>query len=128
VTLDSSAILAILFAEPGSELIVAKLRAARMLAIGAPTLFEAQLVAARRHDLRGVSLVSQFVERWRIGVVSFDSRHGRAATDAYVRFGKGRHPARLNYGDCMTYAIARVADLPLLFVGDDFAKTDIAAA
>jgi ribonuclease VapC len=61
-------------------------------------------------------------------VIPFDEQHADAAGDASVRFGKGRHPAKLNYGDCMTYATARLADGPLLFIGNDFAQTDIQAA
>jgi ribonuclease VapC len=58
-------------------------------------------------------------------VIPFDDRHWSVAAEAFIRYGKGRHPARLNYGDCMAYATAKVAGAPLLFVGDDFAKTDI---
>lgn len=58
----------------------------------------------------------------------FDEPHATTATEAFIGFGKGRHPARLNYGDCMTYATARRADRPLLYTGDDFAQTDIQPA
>ncbi|HWH14820.1 MAG TPA: type II toxin-antitoxin system VapC family toxin [Miltoncostaeaceae bacterium] len=61
-----------------------------------------------------------------IVVVSFTSAHARVAAEAWRRFGKGRHPAGLNLGDCMSYATARVAERPLLCVGDDFARTDLA--
>lgn len=60
--------------------------------------------------------------------VAFTEHHSRAAVDAYERFGKGRHAAALNFGDCLTYAVARLAERPLLFVGGDFAKTDLPAA
>ncbi len=126
--LDSSAIIAILFSEQGWEELVAKLRDATALAIGTPTLFETYLVATTKLDLHGRGLVSQFLDRWRIVVVPFDRRHDQSAADAFIRFGKGRHAAALNYGDCMSYAIAKVADQPLLFVGNDFAKTDITSA
>ena len=72
--------------------------------------------------------MSQFLECWSIEVAPFDGRHWQVAFGAFVRYGKGRHPAALNYGDCMTYATARVAGLPLLFVGDDFTKTDVVPA
>jgi ribonuclease VapC len=61
-------------------------------------------------------------------IVPFERPHVEVATEAFVGFGKGRHTAALNYGDCMTYATARRADRPLLFVGDDFAQTDIQVA
>ena len=126
--LDSSAIFAVLFEEAGNEQVVDAMRTADVLAIGAPTLLEAGIVAVRAFDLHGKALISQFLERWSVVVTPFDGRHWQVASDAFVRFGKGRHPARLNLGDCMTYATAHVAELPLLFVGDDFAKTDLVPA
>ena len=61
-------------------------------------------------------------------IVDFTAAHVDAATDAFLRYGKGRHPAALNYGDCMAYAIARVAGCPLLYKGEDFARTDVRRA
>lgn len=126
--LDSSAILSVLFEEVGQDRLVDAMGDADVLAIGAPTLLETGMVAVGVFDLHGRALVSQFLERWGVVVVPFDARHWQAAADAFIRFGKGRHPAGLNYGDCMTYATARVAGQPLLFVGEDFARTDVAAA
>jgi ribonuclease VapC len=126
--LDSSAILSVLFEEEGHGRVVDRLDAADILAIGAPTLFETGMVAIGTFDLHGRALVSQFLERWNVLVIPFDTRHWRVAADAFIRYGRGRHPARLNYGDCMTYASARLAEMPLLFVGDDFAQTDIPSA
>jgi ribonuclease VapC len=73
-------------------------------------------------------LLSRFLEEEDIVTIPFGENHWKVAADAFIRYGKGRHPAKLNYGDCMTYSIAKVADEPLLFVGDDFAKTDVAVA
>lgn len=126
--LDSSAVLAVLFEEDGNERIIEAMHDADVLAIGAPTMVETGMVAVRAFDLHGRALVSQFLERWSVVVTPFGSRHWQVAGDAFIRFGKGRHPARLNLGDCMTYATASVAELPLLFVGDDFAKTDLIPA
>ena len=126
--LDSSSVLAVLFEEEGHEPVVGALEAAEIIGIGAPTLFETGMVSTRVFDLHGGSLVSQFLERWNVVVVPFGDRHARAALDAFIRYGKGRHSARLNYGDCMTYATARIADEPLLFTGDDFAQTDLTPA
>ena len=126
--LDSSAILAVLFEEDGHEQIVDAMSDADVLAIGAPTLVETGLVAIRSFDLHGKALLAEFLSRWSVVVTPFDNRHWQVAGDAFIRFGKGRHPARLNFGDCLTYATARVSDLPLLFVGEDFAKTDVIPA
>ncbi len=82
----------------------------------------------RRYGVVGRLMLSRFIEENSVISIPFDDRHWSIATNAYIRYGKGRHPARLNYGDCMTYATAKVADAPLLFIGNDFAKTDVAAA
>jgi ribonuclease VapC len=63
-----------------------------------------------------------------LSIIPFSEEHWRAAVDPYTRFGKGRHAAGLNFGDCLTYAVARLAGQPLLFVGDDFSKTDLSSA
>jgi ribonuclease VapC len=125
MVLDSSAVIAVVFREKRHERLEEAMAAAHSIAIGAPTLFETALVATRVLDERGKDLVAQFLADWGVEVTPFDRRHWRVATDAFTRYGKGRHPAKLNYGDCMTYASARVAGVPLLFVGNDFAKTDI---
>jgi ribonuclease VapC len=127
--LDSSAVIAVLRREPSSERVEAAMRTSETLSIGAPTLFETGMVAIGRFGPRGRDLVDSFLEGWGVEIAPFDSRHWRVAMYAFARYGKGRrHPARLNYGDCMTYATARVAGLPLLFTGADFARTDLAVA
>lgn len=126
--LDSSAVVSVLLREQGHLQVAEAIDTADVLGIGAPTLLETALVMIGAFDLHGRALISQFMEEKEVVVVSFDDRHNRAAIDAFIRFGKGRHPAALNYGDCMTYATASLASEPLLFVGDDFAKTDLASA
>lgn len=126
--LDSSAILSVLFDEEGHDRIFESMSSAEVVAVGAPTLFETGMVAIGRLDLRGRALVSQFVEAWEVVVAPFDDRHWQVAAEAFLRYGRGRHPARLNYGDCMTYATARLADLPLLCTGNDFPQTDLVIA
>lgn len=128
VMFDSSAVLAILKEEPGHRQLHPRVEAAEGLAIGAPTLFETAMVAIGQLGGEGEVLVEQFLEDWEVDVLPFGEGHWRVADDAFIRFGKGRHPAALNYGDCMTYASARLAGMPLLFVGNDFAKTDIPPA
>ncbi len=98
------------------------------LAIGAPTLVETGLLLTSQLDTLGRTLLSRFLEELDVEVISFGAAHWPAALDAFARFGKGRHPARLNLGDCLTYAVARLADEPLLCLGDDFAQTDLTLA
>ncbi|MGB7685902.1 MAG: type II toxin-antitoxin system VapC family toxin [Solirubrobacterales bacterium] len=126
--LDTSAVITVLFRERGHERVAEAMDTADLLAIGAPTLLETGIVTVGAFDLHGRALVSQFLEQRQVTVVPFDKRHWSVAAEAFIRYGKGRHPARLNYGDCMTYATAKVAGAPLLFVGNDFAQTDVSAA
>lgn len=111
--------------EEGHGDLLDALAVAPCVAIGAPTLFETGLILASREGLVGYSALSRFLAENEVVSLPFDDRHRAVALDAFVRYGKGRHPARLNYGDCMAYATARLAKLPLLFVGDDFARTDL---
>lgn len=125
---DSSAIVAIVLREPAWEDLVAKLGAAEVAGIGAPTLTETGLVLTARLGKNAGPLLSRFLQEFRLTLIPFGEEHWRAALDAYVRFGKGRHAANLNFGDCLTYATARLAGQPLLSVGTDFAKTDLPLA
>lgn len=126
--LDSSAVVSVLLQEEGHRRIVEAIEEAGIVGIGAPTLLETGIVMTGAFGLHGRALLSQFLEEREIVVVPFDDRHGRVAAEAFVHYGKGRHPAALNLGDCMTYATASLAAEPLLFVGDDFAQTDLVAA
>ncbi|HEX8754428.1 MAG TPA: type II toxin-antitoxin system VapC family toxin [Solirubrobacterales bacterium] len=127
--LDSSAVIAVLREEDGDADLVRALEGVDVVAIGAPTLLETEMVAAGRWGENGRAAVTRFREKWAVEVLAFDGRHSRAALDAFTRYGRGSgHPAKLNYGDCMAYATARVAQMPLLFTGEDFAKTDIPIA
>ena len=125
---DTSALVAITFAEPGHRELIAKLAGAPSAGIGTPTLAETGVVLAARlgQDSRG--LVIRLLDEFSIEEIPFGDRHWREAVDAYIRFGKGGHKARLNFGDCLTYAVARLANEPLLFAGDDFPETDLEAA
>jgi len=128
MVLDSSAVIAVVFREEQHERLEEAMAVTASLSIGAPTLFETAMVAIRLHEEHGHELVVHFLDERGVEVTPFEERHLKVATDAFARYGKGRHPAALNYGDCMTYASARVASMPLLFVGGDFACTDIAPA
>jgi len=126
--LDSSALISVVRDEQGRDRLVEAIEGAGKIGIGTPTLTESLIVLVRRFGPSGRSILQRFLTENGVATVPFDERHWNAAAEAFIRFGKGRHPARLNYGDCMTYATARVADAPLLFVGNDFAKTDLMPA
>jgi ribonuclease VapC len=128
VILDSSAVVAVLFRESGQDDLARKLEGAELVAIGAPTLFEIGMVMVGAVGEHGRGLISQFLESFEVEVLPFGEAHWQVAAETFSTYGKGRHPARLNYGDCMSYATARVASEPLLYVGNDFAQTDIEAA
>lgn len=126
--IDSSAIVAVLLAEVDAERIGRLIGAARRCRVGAPTLVETMMVLTGRRGAQGKALLGSFLYEKSVEVIPFTDEHARVAQDAFVRFGKGRHPAGLNFGDCLTYAVAAVADEPLLCVGDDFPRTDLVLA
>jgi ribonuclease VapC len=126
--LDSSAVVSMIIEESGHDQLLDATADAAEVAIGAPTLVETEMVMIGRSGLSGQALVAQFLERNDVMVIAFDDAHRHASAEAFLRYGKGRHPAGLNYGDCMTYAAAHVAERPLLFIGKDFAKTDLVSA
>ena len=125
---DSSALVALVFREAEAKQIVATLAEAEFVAIGAPTLAETAIVLAAKLGEASRTILSRLVEDLDLIVVPFTAAHGREAREAFLRFGRGRHPAALNYGDCLTYAVAKLAGQPLLFVGDDFRRTDLEIA
>jgi ribonuclease VapC len=128
MTLDSSALIAVLFAEPGYLDVVDRILAADHVRVGAPTLVETSMVLAGRRGSPAAGELEGLVKELGITVVAFGEPEWRAATDAFARFGRGRHPAALNFGDCLAYASAAAAGDTLLFVGDDFGRTDIVPA
>ncbi|HEX3359585.1 MAG TPA: type II toxin-antitoxin system VapC family toxin [Solirubrobacterales bacterium] len=126
--LDSSPVVSMLLGEPGYEGLELRMRRADVLAIGAPTAFETKMVIYSALGEAGLDAVSSFRKTFAVVTLPYERHHEAVAMDAFKRFGKGRHPAALNILDCMTYATARVADEPLLFIGNDFAQTDIQVA
>lgn len=123
--IDSSAVLAVIGKEPGYERIVHALAASEQTRIGAPTKLETGIVLTARFGPRGKTLLARFLQENAIKTVTFDDEHAAVALDAYSRFGKGRHPAALNFGDCCAYATSSLAGVPLLCIGDDFRQTDL---
>ena len=128
MTIDSSALVAVLFSEPGYLDLVDTMLQADAVRVGAPTLVETGMVLAGRRGAPVGRELDDLVRELGITVVPFGEAEWQAALQAYARFGRGRHKAALNFGDCLAYATAAVACDMLLFVGDDFARTDIPAA
>jgi len=125
---DSSAVVAILLRERDAEELLTAIMDSEYVGIGAPTAAETGLVLTSRMRRNATGSLLRFFDETGIEIVPFTNLHWQRAIDAYCRFGKGRHPAALNFGDCMTYATAALARQPLLCRGDDFRKTDIPLA
>jgi ribonuclease VapC len=128
VIVHSSAVIAILLRQAGYEPLLDRLVNAVRAGIGTPTLVEAGVVLAARLGIPGKTLLARFAQEGNLVIIPFTVDHWPIAVDAFVRFGKGRHPAALNFGDCLTYAVSRLAGEPLLCLGDDFARTDLPLA
>jgi ribonuclease VapC len=126
--IDASALVAVVLGEPDAEAYEARLVEPVRKVISAVTLFEATLASERRGGLEARDRLDRMISRIKPEVVPFDAQLLGWARDAFRQFGKGRHPAALNLGDCIAYATARFAVLPLLFKGHDFEQTDIARA
>ena len=128
MVLDSSAIVAIHLREPGHERLIDKIDAAEVVVVGVPTLLETAMVLTARLRQDARPMMFAFLRRVEAEVIPFNEEHLDAAATAFIRFGRGRHPAALNFGDCMSYAVASVAGMPLLSTGEDFRSTDIPQA
>ena len=126
--LDASAVVGIVLREPGYEDLRDKLSTPASIGIGTPTLAEAGIVIANRLRIDSVAILAELCTEFEIIEIPFGEPHWRETARAFRRFGRNQHPASLNFGDCMAYAVAKLAGEPLLFLGDDFSKTDIDAA
>lgn len=128
MVVDTSALLAILLAEDDAGRFARAMEQADRCSLSAASYLEAALVIDNRGDAVAAREFDRLIRRAGIVIepVSFDQ--AQIARQAYRDFGKGRHPAGLNFGDCLAYALAKSLDEPLLFKGDDFAQTDIEAA
>ena len=126
--LDASAVVAIFFQEPEYKVLLTKLAAAEWVGIGAPTLVECSIVLTARMNLDARGLVARFLHESHVSVIPFTDAHYGLALKAWLAYGKGRHPAALNLGDCLSYAVAKQAERPLLCVGNDFVQTDLLLA
>jgi ribonuclease VapC len=128
MTLDSSALLAIVFGESGYLELIDRILTADSVRIGAPTLAEAGLVLAARRKRTDLRDLDALVDELGATIVPFTDVHSAEAVRAFQRYGRGRHRAGLDFGDCLSYAVASVAGDSLIFVGEAFARTDIARA
>lgn len=126
--LDSSAIVALFFKEPGYESLQHKLVEAEVIAISAAALVETAIVLSARMMADARGSLARFIEENGVVVIPFTEGHYGIAVTAWLKYGKGRHPAALNFGDCIAYATAKAAEMPLLCVGDDFPQTDLTLA
>ena len=125
MVIDTSAFLAILQDEPDRRSFTAAIAAAVARRTSAATFLETSMVLQSRYGAPGVQRLDMLLEAAGIEVLAVDPAQARIARRAFVDFGKGNHPAALNYGDCFTYALARQLGEPLLCKSDDFARTDL---
>ncbi|WFS25853.1 type II toxin-antitoxin system VapC family toxin [Rhizobium rhododendri] len=124
IALDTSAIVATALGEPEAELFHALMSREEIL-VGWPTLLEARMVLTGKRFPGAEAVIAQLVVLPNVTAVAFGERHYHASEIAFARFGKGRHPASLNMGDCFSYAVSAVAKTPLLFKGRDFSQSDL---
>ena len=127
MVIDTSALLAIVLDEPECDLFLTTIDAASYRLLSAASLLEARIVLQHRHGDVAVQMLDSFIYRAQIEVREVTVEQADLAFIAHRRFGKGVHPAGLNFGDCFSYALARSTGEPLLYKGDDFATTDIAS-
>ena len=128
MVVDTSALMAIVLGEPDAERYAAALSSAPRLLVAAPTWLEAAIVAQARLGGEGHALLTELLDALQVTIVPFDEGLARLAHDGWLRFGRSRHPAGLNFGDCFAYALAKQCGEALLFKGEDFARTDVVAA
>lgn len=128
MVLDTSAIIGIIQNEAEAERLITAMQDAKSLRISAASVVEAGIVMYARYGDAGELEVDQFIHRLNISIIPVSGEQADLARSAYRKYGKGIHSAGLNYGDCFSYALAISLDDQLLFIGDDFSKTDVKSA
>ncbi len=129
IVLDTSVLAAVVFGEPDAEALLSVMTThAGDLQIGAATLVEASIVVEAKQGSEAAADLRTLLTTLDVSVVAVDPGQAQIAVRAWRRFGKGRHPAGLDLGDCFSYALAKTAGAPLLFKGNDFRKTDVVSA
>jgi ribonuclease VapC len=125
MVLDTSAIIAILIGESSADRLIAAIEVDPTRLVSAATVVEASLVLLGRYGDVGEAQLDRFLRGIRAEIAPVDEEQATLARDAALRFGRGRHAAALNFGDCFSYALAAARGESLLFVGEDFARTDV---
>lgn len=125
IVADTSAFLSIFFGEQDAEIYKHAMMSAGTVFVSAATGVELHIVAVSKIGTEGILGISRLLDKSLFKIVPLDEHQMFLAFQAYERFGKGRHPAKLNYGDLFSYALAKSLNLPLLFKGNDFSKTDL---
>ena len=128
MVIDTSALVAILQSEEGADRLLAAIERDSVRLVSAATVLELSLVVMGRYGTGAESLIDRLLRDLEATVVAFDAEQLTIARDAAARFGRGRHSAALNFGDCFAYALSMAHNEPLLCVGEDFARTDVAVA
>lgn len=129
MVIDSSVLIAILENEPEATLFLRTMyESSSVLKIGTVTYTEVSLVTYSRFGQQGIDKLDRLLESLEVEFCDFDKSQAKLAREAWQKYGKGRHPAKLNFGDCCSYALAKCSNLPLLFKGNDFPETDIKIA
>ncbi len=131
IFIDASALVAIITREPDWRPLMERVEGADALTTSSIAIYETALAIARKKGLppeRALRSVARFTRRYDVEIVPVGAVEGRAAVDAHARYGKGRHPAALNMGDCFAYACAKLSGAELLYKGGDFDATDLATS
>jgi ribonuclease VapC len=127
IVFDTSAIVAMILGESGHQSLVARMQTDGERAVSPVSIVEATMVLSRTYS-KPNEVLQEFIEKARLKLSAVDSHHAELAQHAFLEYGKGRHPARLNFGDCFSYAAAKALNAPLLYTGGDFVKTDVRSA
>jgi ribonuclease VapC len=125
MVIDTSALVAILQNEPERRKFNEAIEDAQVRSMSTASFVETSIILESRFGADGVRDLDLFIGKAQIALAPVDEDHAHLARDGFRKYGKGRHPAGLNYGDCFSYALARSQDEPLLFKGKDFSKTDV---
>ena len=125
MVVDTSAVMAILQMEADAPDLARRIDAAPTRLISAVSVLEVGMLAEARKGAEGAQHLDIFLQQAGLNIVAFDADQASIARDAFRRYGKGRHPAGLNFGDCAAYALARSSGEPLLFKGEDISRTDL---
>jgi ribonuclease VapC len=128
MVIDSSALVAIILEEPDASIYLSAIANTSTALLSTATFVETSLVLLRRRKHDALTVLDIVISQLKIETVPVDHEQGLLAREAFLRFGKGRHKAGLNFGDCFSYALAKQTGEPILFKGNDFSKTDIVSA